>query len=129
LIFISPVSALDFGTPQAFSSQTPRISAPPDREFAPRITPVPSITSSPGVTQPPLEPKAPSPDPVPTQTEPGEPAQKPGDINKDGVVDLQDYQVLKNSFKNGNLESDINSDGAVNILDYIILSNNFNKGT
>jgi len=51
-----------------------------------------------------------------------------GDINKDHVVNVQDYILLSNAFGTSNAAADINSDGTVNVQDYIILSNNFGKG-
>jgi len=63
---------------------------------------------------------APSPSPTPTYL--------PGDINKDHVVNVQDYILLSNAFGTSNAAADINSDGTVNVQDYIILSNNFGKG-
>ena len=51
----------------------------------------------------------------------------PGDINEDGVVNIQDYILLSNVFGSSNTDADINSDGIVNIQDYVILSNNFGK--
>jgi len=59
--------------------------------------------------------------PIPT------PTYLPGDINKDHVVNIQDYILLSNAFGTNNTAADLNSDGTVNIQDYIILSNNFGK--
>jgi len=55
------------------------------------------------------------------------PTYLPGDINKDHVVNVQDYILLSNAFGTSNAAADINSDGTVNVQDYIILSNNFGK--
>ena len=50
-----------------------------------------------------------------------------GDINHDGVVNIQDFTLLSNAFGTNNAATDINSDGIVNVQDYILLSNNFGK--
>jgi hypothetical protein len=50
-----------------------------------------------------------------------------GDINHDGVVNIQDFTLLSNAFGTNNTAADINSDGIVNVQDYILLSNNFGK--
>jgi hypothetical protein len=50
-----------------------------------------------------------------------------GDINNDGVVNIQDYVLLSNAFGTNNSSADLNKDGIVNIQDYVILSNNFGK--
>ncbi len=50
-----------------------------------------------------------------------------GDINQDGVVDIQDYILLSNAFGTNDQSTDLNNDGVVDIQDYIILSNNFGK--
>lgn len=52
-----------------------------------------------------------------------------GDINHDGVVNIQDFTLLSNAFGTSNSASDINSDGVVNVQDYILLSNNFGKSS
>ncbi len=59
------------------------------------------------------------------------PILKPGDVNRDGRVDILDFQLLSNSF--GKLPGqtgydgrcDFNSSNTVDILDFQILSNNF----
>jgi hypothetical protein len=53
----------------------------------------------------------------------------PGDINHDGVVNIQDFTLLSNAFGTNNTAADINSDGIVNVQDYILLSNNFGKSS
>jgi len=61
------------------------------------------------------------------------PAPLPGDANRDGVVNIQDYQALSLSFgktpgQTGyNPNADFNSDNVVNIQDYQILSTNFGR--
>jgi len=67
------------------------------------------------------------PSPTPILTPSPTPTYLPGDINKDHVVNIQDYILLSNAFGTNNAAADINSDGVVNIQDYIILSNNFGK--
>ena len=51
----------------------------------------------------------------------------PGDLDKNGIVNIQDYILLSNAFGTSDEVADINKDGIVNIQDYIILSNNFGK--
>jgi hypothetical protein len=60
---------------------------------------------------------------TPTST----PNQLQGDINSDGIVNIQDYVLLSNAFGTNNTSADINKDGIVNLQDYVILSNNFGK--
>ena len=50
-----------------------------------------------------------------------------GDINQDGIVDIQDYILLSNAFGTNDQSADLNSDDIVDIQDYIILSNNFGR--
>lgn len=58
---------------------------------------------------------------------------KPGDANRDGFVDVLDFQLLSNSFgkvpgQTGyNANTNFNGDGSVDILDFQILSNNFGR--
>ena len=51
----------------------------------------------------------------------------PGDLNKDGKVDIADYNLLKENFgKTGSgIVGDIDNNGKVNIFDYNILVENF----
>ncbi|TVQ77774.1 MAG: hypothetical protein EA380_06970 [Phycisphaeraceae bacterium] len=52
----------------------------------------------------------------------------PGDINGDGVVDLDDFIILAGNFGSTNAlpsEGDINGDGVVDLDDFIILAGNF----
>ncbi len=59
---------------------------------------------------------------------PSAPTTIPGDINRDGKVDIFDYNLLVAEFgKTGTLVSDINGDGKVDIFDYNILVTNFGK--
>lgn len=50
-----------------------------------------------------------------------------GDINRDGTVNMTDYNLLTNTFNSSNSTSDLNNDNIVNILDYTILSGNFGR--
>ena len=56
-----------------------------------------------------------------------------GDVNKDGHVNILDFQLLSNSFGKSqgqtgyNPNADFNKDNSVNVLDFQILSNNFGK--
>jgi hypothetical protein len=65
----------------------------------------------------------PSPSPIPTTTF------LPGDLDKNGKVDIFDYNTLVGNFgKTGsNLIGDINNDGKVDIFDYNQLVGNFGK--
>lgn len=72
----------------------------------------------------------PSPTPSPTPTPTLVPTPTPenvGDLNHDGVVNIQDFILLSNDFNRtgAGLASDLNHDQLVNIQDFIILSNNF----
>ena len=44
-----------------------------------------------------------------------------GDVNKDGVVNIQDLVIVANAF--GEAEPDLNGDGVVNIQDLVIVAN------
>jgi len=68
-----------------------------------------------------------NPTPTPTALPNPTPVFLKGDINQDGVVNIQDYTLLSNAFGTSNAAADLNSDGVVNIQDYVILSNNFGK--
>ena len=46
-----------------------------------------------------------------------------GDVNNDGVVNIQDLVIVANAF--GEAEPDLNSDGVVNIQDLVIVANAF----
>ena len=46
-----------------------------------------------------------------------------GDVNGDGVVNIQDLVIVANAF--GKAEPDVNDDGVVNIQDLVIIANAF----
>ncbi len=46
-----------------------------------------------------------------------------GDVNGDGVVNIQDLVIVANAF--GKAEPDLNGDGVVNIQDLVIVANAF----
>ena len=46
-----------------------------------------------------------------------------GDVNEDGVVNIQDLVIVANAF--GEAEPDLNGDGVVNILDLVVVANAF----
>ena len=53
---------------------------------------------------------------------------RPGDINKDGIVNTSDYTALLTDYsKTGARTTDINKDNIVNIFDYNLLVTNYNK--
>lgn len=52
----------------------------------------------------------------------------PGDVNKDGVVDLTDYTLLRKYLNNSSIKidmnnADVNEDGSVNFFDLVALKN------
>ncbi|MFI5379584.1 MAG: dockerin type I domain-containing protein [Tepidisphaerales bacterium] len=56
----------------------------------------------------------------------------PGDLNFDGVVNIQDFAILSANFGTANNHwsaGDLNGDGVVNIQDFAILSANFGTGS
>jgi len=52
-------------------------------------------------------------------------ASKPGDLNKDGNVNITDLSILLSNYGTNNSSYDINHDGIVNILDLSILLSNY----
>ena len=54
-------------------------------------------------------------------------AAKPGDLNGDGKVDLDDFVILKNSFGIDD-GGDCDGDGDTDLDDFVILKNNFGTG-
>lgn len=58
------------------------------------------------------------------------PTSKPGDINSDGLVNLNDLSILSNNWNKTGVtaaQGDLNGDGAVNLNDLSILSSNWGK--
>ena len=56
----------------------------------------------------------------------------PADINRDGVVDQKDVQILRTDYWSpnpSNIRSDINRDGIVDLTDYSLLVIDFGKST
>jgi hypothetical protein len=67
---------------------------------------------------------------VPENINPPSPDPIPGDINKDGVVNIFDYNIFLQHFgvvEDCQNSADLNGDCAVNIFDYNILLSNFGK--
>ena len=55
---------------------------------------------------------------------------KPGDTDRDGTVDFEDFLVLSNNFSRQNAswyDGDFNNDQTVDFEDFLLLSNNFNR--
>jgi hypothetical protein len=52
---------------------------------------------------------------------------KPGDFNKDGTVNTNDYSYLNSSWNTSDPTTDLNKDGRVNTLDYAIMVQNWMK--
>lgn len=55
----------------------------------------------------------------------------PGDVDANGLVDLNDFQVLKDNFATPGLwaNGDFNQDRIVNLADFVLLKNNFTGST
>jgi hypothetical protein len=54
----------------------------------------------------------------------------PGDVNLDGTVNIQDFNILNGNFGTGTsgwTHGDLNNDGSVNIQDFNILNGNFGQ--
>ncbi len=90
------------------------------------LIPSPSVTITPTPTSTPTP--TPTRTPTPTNTPP---APKPGDLNRDGRVDIYDYNILVADFgKTGSpgwIPADITKDGKVDIYDYNQLITFFGK--
>ena len=54
-------------------------------------------------------------------------AGKPGDLDGDGDVDLDDFVILKNAF-GVSAAGDCDGDGDTDLDDFVILKNNFGTG-
>ena len=51
-----------------------------------------------------------------------------GDVNRDGVVDMQDLEIIAENFNTcppGDERADVNRDGIVDIYDLVIVGKNF----
>lgn len=61
-----------------------------------------------------------------------EPTIGPGDINRDGKVDLDDFVILKNNFGRTPdvvwTDGDLNGDGRIDLADFLVLKENFMMG-
>ena len=118
---------------------SPSPSPNPTDTFTPTPTPSPSPTptSSPTPTQSPTPSPTPSLSPTPTPSNTPTPIPTPptcntADLNKDGVVNGTDLNILLSDFfktNPTNVLSDINGDGIVDITDYSLLVAQLNKGT
>ena len=55
-----------------------------------------------------------------------EPPQLVGDVNADGVVNIQDLVIVGSNFgKTGENQADVNGDGVVNIVDLVLVAGAF----
>ena len=63
-------------------------------------------------------------------TEPPEPAEEVlGDINRDGVVNIQDLAIVGARFgQRGQNRADVNGDGLVDIVDLVLVASEFGGG-
>ena len=56
----------------------------------------------------------------------------PGDLNRDGVVDVSDFLILSRNFGRTDAtrdDGDLDGDGEVSVTDFLVLSRNFGTGT
>ena len=73
-----------------------------------------------------LTPAMPTVEPSQTVTSVSEPAQLEGDLNADGVVNIQDLVLVASQFgQTGQHTADINEDGVVNIQDLVLVAGAF----
>lgn len=101
------------------------------RRLTPTQTPIPSVTwisptiqasATPTLVQITITPAQET--PIPTSIEP----QKPGDINKDGTINVQDLSYLLSHWnKNDTPTADFNNDGIIDISDLSMLLSNWGK--
>lgn len=85
------------------------------------IGPSPSPSASSFVSPSPTS--SPTPSPSPSSS----PVIKPGDIDRDGDVDIFDYSLFIQDFVSRNIRSDLNGNNRVDIFDYNILVQNFGR--
>ena len=101
------------------------------RRLTPTQTPIPSVTgisptiqasATPTLIQITITPVQET--PIPTSIEP----QKPGDINNDGTINVQDLSYLLSHWnKNDAPTADFNNDGIIDISDLSMLLSNWGK--
>ena len=73
-----------------------------------------------------LTPATPTVEPSQPATPAGEPVQLAGDLNTDGVVNIQDLVLVASQFgQTGQTAADINEDGVVNIQDLVLVAGAF----
>ena len=49
----------------------------------------------------------------------------PGDVNKDGIVNILDLTLVAQAFGTNNRNADVNGDGVVNVFDLVVVANQF----
>ena len=77
-----------------------------------------------------LTPATPTVEPSQPATPAGEPVQLAGDLNTDGVVNIQDLVLVASQFgQTGQTAADINEDGVVNIQDLVLMAGALNTTT
>ena len=52
-------------------------------------------------------------------------ARLPGDVNKDGIVNILDLTLVAQAFGTDNRNADVNGDGVVNVFDLVFVANHF----
>jgi hypothetical protein len=67
------------------------------------------------------------PSPSPIVSPSSSPIKKIGDIDKNGKVDIFDFNIFVGDYPAKNLRSDVNQDGQVNIFDFNLLITYFGK--
>lgn len=111
------------------SSPAPTLTPTPTPSLTP--TPIPTSTPTPLPTLTPTPTPTLAPTPTPTLTPTPTPIPILGDIDKNGKVDIFDYNLLLENFawkgNPGENIADLDTDGDVDILDYNLLLENFGK--
>ncbi len=119
-------------------TRTPSDTRTPTSTRTSTVTRTPTITPTPTITRTPSPTLTFTPSRTPTSTSSPTPSRTPvpscfplGDINRDGIVDLQDFLLLKESFgvdcTRFACPGDINGDGAVTVSDLLILKIHFDR--